>query len=293
MTVEIAVQSPHRYEAELIAAISAARAAGDAIRDLYDRSAAETYIKGDGSPVTDADLASDKIIREALGNAFPADSILTEEGVDDETRLSASRVWIVDPIDGTQQFVERTGEFDVLIALVVDGSPVVAVLLQPTTSLYLCAVAGHGAWIGSGDERRALRFDPLADDHAPRLMSSTWLNLPQAVPGLERTADRLGAAPAFISRLGIVVRHFVPPTNQYDALIGLPTQPEQTMAWEWDYVAADLVVHEAGGRFTDVWGRRFRYNKPTPRNIGGVVLSVDPSTHERVLEALNPELPSN
>jgi hypothetical protein len=115
--------------------------------------------------------------------------------------------------------------------------------------------------------------------------------MPAASKGLARTASRLGAADPEVSPYGIIVRHFVPPDNRYDALIGLPSRSDQTMAWEWDFAAADVIVREAGGAYTDAWGRRFKYNKPVPRNIGGVVLSVDSATHSRVLTALRPELP--
>jgi 3'-phosphoadenosine 5'-phosphosulfate (PAPS) 3'-phosphatase len=280
-----------QYSVEFEAAIAAAIEAGEAVRDLYERMAASTYIKTDGSPVTDADLAADAIICRVIAASFPRDAFLTEEGADDASRLAESRIWIVDPIDGTQQFVDRTGEFDVLIALIVDGAPTVAVMLQPTTGRYLAAEAGQGAWRGDRERRERVSFSPADPNSPPRLLTSVWLNMPAAEAGLERAATALGSAKPEISPLGMVVRHFLPPDNRFNSMIGLPTRADQTMAWEWDFAAADLVVHEAGGAYTDAWGRRFRYNKPSARNEGGVVLSVDPVTHERVLAALRPELP--
>ena len=280
------------FSNELRVAIGAAHAAGDSIRDLYNRAVSETYVKPDGSPVTDADLASDRIIRDILTSAFPDDAILTEEGVDDETRLAADRVWIVDPIDGTQQFVSRTGEFDVLISLISLGEPVVGVLLQPTTGVYLAAAAGRGAILGDGEAERQFSFDRVPEERSPRLETSFWLNVPDSLPGLGQIAERLGTSAPDISVCGIVPRHFIPPMNRHDVLIGLPTKPGQTMAWEWDFAAADIVVREAGGAFTDAWGNRFIYNKRLPRNIGGIVMSVDPNTHQRVIDAMAPELPS-
>jgi 3'-phosphoadenosine 5'-phosphosulfate (PAPS) 3'-phosphatase len=285
------VNSNVTYAHEFNVAIEIAQAAGSAVRKLYEDSSAETYTKPDGSPVTDADLASDGVIRAALAASFPDDAILTEEVADDRVRLESSRVWIVDPIDGTQQFVERTGEFDVLIALVAGGVPVVGVLLQPTTGVYLAASEGGGAWVGRGVSRRPFRLQPVHDGVAPRLLTSSWLNVPASLPGLAAAATRLRANPVEISPLGIVVRHFEPPHHRSDALIGLPTEIDQSMAWEWDFAAADIVIREAGGAFTDAWGRRFCYNKPVPKNIGGVILSVDERTHERVLKAIEPELP--
>jgi 3'(2'), 5'-bisphosphate nucleotidase len=179
----------------------------------------------------------------------------------------------------------------VLVALVVNGSPVVGVMLQPTTGWYLAGAEGAGAWTGRDASRAPFAFVPAAKAVPPRLSTSIWLNMPQALPGLQAAARRLGAADPEISPLGIIARHFAMPDRRHDALIGLPTSADQTMAWEWDFAAADAVVHEAGGAFTDAWGRRFRYNKPLPRNEGGVVLSVDPDTHARVLSAIRPELP--
>jgi len=278
------------FQDELRVAISAARSAGGAVRDLYERNAAAAFTKSDGSPVTEADLAADRIIRETILDAFPGDAILTEEGTDDCARLAAERVWIVDPIDGTQQFVDRTGEFDVLIALVVNGAPVLGVMLQPTTSRFLAAQVGSGAWIGNGTLQEPLTFPPAPPDTSPRLATSIWLNLPDAMPGLRATARRIGSDDPEITPYGIIVRHVTSATRTFDSLIGLPTRAKQTMAWEWDFAAADVIAHEAGGAFTDAWGARFRYNKPVPRNVGGVVLSADGRTHERVLAAIRPEL---
>jgi myo-inositol-1(or 4)-monophosphatase len=267
-----------------------AREAGAAVRDYYDRMGAETYIKGDGSPVTDADLASDRIIRARLAERFPQDAVLTEEGADDPVRLTAERCWIVDPIDGTQQFIDRTGEFDVLIALVVGGRPVVGALYQPTEDRLLIAAEGGGAWLDQRGERRRVRFDPVPADATPRIFTSTWLGAPESLPALQRVAQRVGSTDPAISVRGVTVRDLVPGVGAFDAMIGVRMDGRLTMAWEWDFVCSDLFVHEAGGRQTDLFGRRHEYNKPFPKNTGGILISVDPVTHDRLLAALAPEL---
>jgi fructose-1,6-bisphosphatase/inositol monophosphatase family enzyme len=89
------------YARELEIAVSTALEAGAAVREFYETASAATYTKGDGSPVTDADLASDRIIRRRIGEAFPDDAMLTEEGADEASRLTNPRCWVVDPIDGT------------------------------------------------------------------------------------------------------------------------------------------------------------------------------------------------
>lgn len=275
------------YANELAVAITAAKEAAMVVRDLYERSAAESYVKGDGSPVTDADLAADRIIRQHLTSAFPGDAILTEEGADDQARLSFERCWLVDPVDGTQQFIDRTGEFDVLIALLKGDRPVVGLLLQPTTGVLLSATSGGGAWIEKDGGRRPLRFAP--SPNAPRLLTSIWLGAPENFPALNSVAARLGSPPVRTSKFGVTVRHFVPPDNDYDALIGLDVAGSDTMGWEWDFAAADILIHEGGGAMTDLDDNLHRYNKPVPRNLNGLIFAVDPKTHASVLEAVAAE----
>ncbi len=280
-----------RYDAELETAVLAATEAGRVVRDLYDRAAAGVYAKNDGSPVTDADLAADRVVRAVLAERFPADPILTEEGVDDAARLASDRCWIVDPVDGTDQFVRRTAEFDVLVALVVDGRPVVAAGYQPPTDLLCAAALGQGAWTRrAGDpDRRPLRLDPVPPGTPPRLATSVWFGSPDNLPLLARVADRLGVAAPTTQTTGFSPRLFLP-ERACDALIGLKDGPDQTMAWEWDFAAADLVIHEAGGVVTNLSGRPHRYNKPLPRNEGGLLAAADPETHRRLLAALQPQL---
>ena len=278
------------YARELTVAVDAAIEAGAAIRAFYEQSSAMTYTKSDGSPVTDADLASDRIIRERLSAAFPDDAILTEEGADEESRLTAARTWIVDPIDGTQQFIDRTGEFDVLIALVVEHRPIVSVLYQPTEDRALVAAEGHGAWVQHHGSRIFVRFRPVTKQQRPRLATSTWLGAPASLPTLERVAARVNSPTPLVSKCGVTIRDLLPSINRYDVMIGLDVSGKQSMAWEWDFVCSDLFVREAGGSFTDLWGHTHRYNKRNPRNTGGLLISVDPATHHRVLTALSPEI---
>lgn len=273
------------YARELRVAVETALEAGAIVREMYDAVTAETYIKGDGSPVTDADLAADSLIRERLTTAFPEDALLTEEGVDDESRLANSRVWIVDPIDGTQQFIDRTGEFDIVIALAVDGQPEVGVLYQPPTDQTLIAVKGAGAWVRRGAETRPFRFEPSIPNPIT-LYTSVFFGAPASLPILERLTNALGSEPAGVSRWGVTPREFFP-DGRYDALIGLFEPPTRTVAKEWDFAAPDLFMHEAGGCFTDLTGKRFQYNKPDGKNHGGLLMARDHHTHQRILEELD------
>ena len=112
---------------ELEVAIRLARRAGEAILGYYRQGLPVRY-KAAAEPVTEADLVADGLIRAGLRAAFPEDGLLTEESADDLSRLEKERVWIVDPLDGTTEFIAQTDEFVVQIALTVAGQPVLGVI---------------------------------------------------------------------------------------------------------------------------------------------------------------------
>ena len=110
---------------ELDIAIKAAQEASNVILKIYEKDY-NTYTKTDNSPVTDADLTSNKIINKVLSNTKY--SILSEEDIDDQSRLSKDMIWIVDPLDGTSDFIDKTGEFTVMIALVQNKKPILGII---------------------------------------------------------------------------------------------------------------------------------------------------------------------
>jgi 3'-phosphoadenosine 5'-phosphosulfate (PAPS) 3'-phosphatase len=279
------------WAAEVTTAVEAATLAGAAIRDLYAPSAAATYRKADGSIVTDADLAADRLIRATISGAFPDDALLTEETADDPRRLTNPRCWIADPIDGTDQFVNRTGLFDVLIALVVAGRPVVGVACHPPSGTVYAAAAGQGAWIAGETARRAVRMTPAAAGGSLRLVTSIWFGSPEILPAVDRAGARLGAAPAATVTTNARPADLLRPDRPYDALVGLPRTGDRGYGKEWDFAAIDVIVREAGGVFSDVRGRPHAYNKPVVWNRGGILVASDPATHARLVAAIAPELP--
>lgn len=273
-----------RHRDDLDAAVGAALAAGAIVREFYDGQTAATYAKGDGSPVTDADLAADQAIRTVLTDRFPTDAILSEEGQDDDRRLTNPRCWIVDPIDGTEQFIQRTGEFDVLVALVVNGRPVAVAGYQPTTRLLLTAIEDEGAWMRGGDSAwQRLRLEAAGD--RLRIGTSKWFGAPSNAAIVESIANRIDAVLEEPAVTGFSPRLFLAP-RAIDVMIGVRPGADQTMASEWDFAVADLVFHEAGGMVTDLSGQQFHYNKPVPHNHGGLIAAADPASHARVLAAL-------
>ena len=279
------------WATELEVAIEAATLAAATVRDVYDRAAAVSYSKSDGSVVTDADLAADRLIRQTIAGRFPDDALLTEETADDRRRLTAPRCWIADPIDGTDQFVNRTGLFDVLIALVVGGRPVVGVACHPPSGTVYAAAAGHGTWIDDGGGRRSVRMAVVGENEPPRLAVSVWFGAPEILPTIDCVAGRLRAGPAATITTNVRPADLLRPDRPYDALVGLIPTTDRRYGKEWDFAAIDLIVREAGGVFSDLRGDPHAYNKPDVRNRGGVLVAPDPLTHARLVAAVAPELP--
>jgi 3'-phosphoadenosine 5'-phosphosulfate (PAPS) 3'-phosphatase len=269
-----------RFERELVVAVLAARRAAAAILDHRAHPVVST--KPDGSPVTSADFAADAVIRLTVREAFPADAILSEEGVDDRARVSNRRCWIVDPVDGTSHLVAGRDDFDTFVALAVDGAPAVAVSLHPVSGLLLGAVAGGGAWVQKGDgARQPLGLSPVKPW---RVATKGWLGAPdnlEALGAIVRAVEGRLLQPTF----SLCPRCFLPPSPAVEAMVGLPAGGP-IEAWEWDVAPTDLIVREAGGAVTDLTGAPLRYNRPDPHFGAGLIVSADPALHAGLLAAL-------
>ncbi len=250
------------YSSELETAISAAREAGDLIARYYAAGSLPVDVKPDASPVTQADRDADAAISKILRAAFPDDAILSEESPDDGGRLSRSRVWIVDPLDGTRDFVGHTDDFAVHIALVVDGTPVVGVVYLPVTKTLYAATSGGGAWREGNGVRESIHVSTTVDRAALRI-------------GISRhhLADKLRAcldAAQITARfpVGASVKHMQLSAGDLDAVINLSAHE-----MEWDTCAPEIVIREAGGAYTDGDGRPFRYNQSDIEHHRGSVAS--------------------
>lgn len=286
MSLPVSASTP--YFAELSEAIATADAAGEVILDFYNAHSAQEYKKEDNSPVTDADLACDKLIRERLTAAFPADALLTEEGAKDEARLSNDRVWIVDPIDGTAQFIARNGKFDVLIALAVNQVVEVAVTLQPTTGLMHAAIKGHGAWRRDGGVWSEFRISP--SHIPPRMVTSVYYIAKGSEHAVKTVAAQFNSTGPEEMKVGTQARAWDETQRFYDVFIGFPQAPGTSPGQEWDLAAPDLIVNEAGGVYTDLYGRRHLYNKKNTHFSGGLLVCADAEMHAQVLKAMRPFL---
>ena len=260
------------FEHELAVAERAARAAGEIIAGYYARGGIAVETKADESPVTAADKAASAAILEILRAAFPDDAILDEEQPDDPARLGAARVWLVDPLDGTRDFVARTGQFSVHVALAVAGEAVVGVMYQPVAQALFAARQGGGAWRNGESIRVSDRCSDLRIG-VSRMVANPRLARFLAEAGLDRHVVPMGAS----------TRHAAIAAGELDATIVLGGD------FQWDTAAPEVVLREAGGMLTDGDGRPFRYNQREVAHPRGSIAS-NGACHERLVELLRGQL---
>ena len=229
----------------------AAREAGTLALGFFRRGAAtsaQIESKPGGSPVTEADLAVDALLKLRLGEAFPEAGWLSEETADDADRLKLRMLVIVDPIDGTRAFVAGDPRWAVSAALVVDGRPVAGVVHAPALEETYAAARGGGAELNGAAIAVAARFDP----------SHLRAAGPKSV--LQAMGARLGAAMEIAPRA---------PSLAYRMCMAALGAVDFAVAGEnshdWDIAAADLLLEEAGARLVDTSGERLIYNQPRIR----------------------------
>jgi 3'(2'), 5'-bisphosphate nucleotidase len=268
------------YERELAVAKAAAREAGDIILRHYANPAIDVTTKSDSSPVTAADLEANAVIIRALSAAFPDDAILTEETPDDRARLTKRRVWIIDPLDGTRDFVARTGDFCVHIGLAVQNAAVLGVVYQPVPASLAYAVAGGGAFEERDGQTHPLKASTLSAAGQIRIGVSR-LNLDE---GLGKCLMAAGMSDRAV-RLGASVKHIALARGELDAVLNLSPSEQ-----EWDTCAPEVIMREAGCTVTNGDGAPFRYNQPDLYRPRGSAAS-NGHCHKLVLRVMAPCLP--
>jgi len=245
----------------LLDAVSAVAAEVGAMAHASWRGEFKSWDKVCGSPVCDIDLAADALLRERLMAIDPEAGWLSEETADSADRLNCVRVWVVDPIDGTRDYVRGREGWAVSIALVEGGRPVLAVLDAPARAEHWRAQAGGGAFRNGRPLRASQRL---------------------ALPGARVPADALPRPDADLVMVAkpnsIALRIAMVAAGEADLLA--------TLKWghEWDIAAAALIAQEAGATVTDALGRPLRYNSTRGEQFG--VLATAPAIHVDAVQRL-------
>jgi 3'(2'),5'-bisphosphate nucleotidase len=245
------------YEKELASMVSAVKEASEEIMRIY-KAGFNIKMKEDNSPVTDADLASNKIIRKHLSE-FKDISWLSEEDADNLERLKAKRIWVIDPLDGTQDFVNHDDSFAINIALVEDNHPVVAVIGQPFTSSYAYAVKGQGAYfVDENGKETKMHVSSRTKDLI--ILTSKTHERPEELAIYKKYASIIKE----VSHLGASNKAVNIGLGLADCSIRYTTGTK-----EWDVCAPDLIMTESGGLLVDTKLNTFTYNRADVHNHFG------------------------
>lgn len=270
------------FNHELRVAVDLARSAGAAILEQYQGplDVEQKNFDDDSEPVTQADRIANELIVTGLQREFPNDGILAEESVDTERRLGKSRVWMVDPLDGTNGFIAGNGDFAVQIGLAEEGEVTVAVVYQPLTGALYRAVRGEGTWIERPSlEPERVHVSELQDLSDMRLAASRSHRSPRMNKVVQRFGFREEVQRGSVGiKIGLLIE------QQCDVYIHLSPRTKQ-----WDTCAPQLILTEAGGRMTDLFGEPLNYNVPDVQNRNGLV-ATNGAAHDRIITTLAPLL---
>jgi myo-inositol-1(or 4)-monophosphatase len=248
---------------------AAVREAGTLALSLFGKPI-KTWTKGAGSsPVCDADIAVDVLLRGRLTAGPEGFAWLSEETADDPVRLSARHVWIVDPIDGTRAYIAGEPDWAISAALIEDGRPVAACLYAPVIGEFFAARAGAGSTLNGS----AIAATRGADLHGIRLVG------PQK----------------FLERLSSIMPPFTKLPRGHSLALRLARVAQGACdgafaggnSHDWDLAAADLLVHEAGGALTPITGGTIAYNRPVPRH--GMLIAAGRDRHAALIKLLGEE----
>ena len=239
------------------------REAGALALSLF-RTELKNWVKGASSPVSEADIAVNDLLENRLRSATPDYGWLSEESADDPARLAQRLVWVVDPIDGTRNYLAHKDDWCVSVALVANGSPLLAAVFAPVTDEFFFASRGHGA---------------SCNGVTIRTTSGTQLDFARVAgpkPLVERLKKTLGDI-TLHPRIGsLALRLCRVGDGKLDvAFVGGNSH-------DWDLAAADLIVHEADGRLTGLSGDAIRYNRREVTH--GVLMAAGRDRHAEIIE---------
>ncbi len=247
---------------ELNIAKDAAFEAGSIIMSYYNTDY-EIKDKGYHNPVTTADHAADTLLKKTLMAARPDYGWLSEETVDSPARLSKERVWVVDPLDGTKEFIEGVPNFVVSVALVENGYPVVGVLYNPVTKEMFTAAKSEGAFLND-DPILCATKENVSEMVILNSRSETRRGLWEPYDGI---FGKLKAIGSVAYKLGLTA------AGKADIFASL--RPKN----EWDICAGNCIINEAGGKLIDLNGHQRLYNQKntliSPGLVAGEIIAVD------------------
>jgi 3'(2'), 5'-bisphosphate nucleotidase len=267
---------------EVSVAEAIAREAGALIARYVGSGIGVEYKPGDEGPVTRADREANELIVATIARHFPGDGVLSEELPDDGAWLRAERVWMVDPLDGTRDFIRGRAGFAVMIGLVVGEVPVLGVVYQPTTGRLLRAAPGiTPERVEADGSRSVLKVSEVHDLTDIRLVASAS----HRTEAIDRVRARLGVTDELnVGSVGLKLGLIA--AGERDLYVNPASKSSL-----WDCAGPQAILHAAGGRLTDLTGAPLRYRDPDVKNRRGLVAS-NGVVHAAVVERLAPLFPA-
>lgn len=254
---------------EAFLAVDAAKKASKAVMEIYNQNFT-SELKEDNSPITEADLQSNEIIKQILSAS--GHPILSEEDEDDKSRLDHEKIWIVDPLDGTSDFVNRTGEFTIMIALVQNKKSILGVISRPTTNTLFLAQKESGAFKYENGKWEKLIVSKTQDITKCRAVGSRFHLTEQE----KEFFKELGVF-SFESR-GSSLKVAEISMGLADLYLTTSNKIKQ-----WDTCASFCLVTEAGGKMTDMFGGEILYNTDKLNHEKGLIVT-NGLVHEQIVK---------
>ncbi len=265
------------FERELDVARRLAREAGALSLRYRDGGDLRVELKPGDEPVSIADKKCSELIVAGIAAAFPDDVVISEEAPDDRDRMTAARVWYIDPIDGTKDYIRGREGFAVMIGLCVDGVPVVGAVYHPLGDRLFAATPAGATFYSPGAPPRALHVSDVTDTASVRMVSarSKYGGMADTVKNAldirhDRQIGSIGLKLALIALAEFDL--YVNPSPRCKA---------------WDTCAPEAILRAAGGRVTNVHGAPLRYDSESLRRTDGIVAS-NAAIHDRVIAKLAP-----
>jgi len=248
------------WSRELKWAAEIAREAGSVLLEVY-ASDFQVDWKGKGDPVTEADRRANRLIVERLHEAFPQDSIIAEESERASDVWAESRIWYVDPLDGTKEFIAKNGEFSVMIGLAVDGRARLGAVFQPSSGTLYTGEVGSGAWVTRGTQHTPLHVSELHDPSQLGLIVSRS----HRPANTELLMRRLGIQrETTCGSVGLKIGQIAERAADLYAHMS-----DKSSAW--DACAPEAILVAAGGRMTDLAGEALQYARQDVRMRRGLL----------------------
>ena len=248
-------QSSHESQLAIEAAINA----GKAVMEVYNQKFS-SKLKNNGEPLTEADIESNHIIQKIISDSgYP---ILSEESGDNKKRLDSKKIWIIDPLDGTSDFIKKTGEFTIMISLVEDHIPILGVIYWPTKSTLFLAEKDRGAFKSENNNWSKLSVSNISELENCRAVGSRF-----HITEIEKNLIKRLNISQFTSK-GSSLKVVDVSSGTAELYFTTTNKIKQ-----WDTCASYCLVTEAGGKMTDMFGNDLEYNTEKLNHENGLLVS--------------------